>query len=91
MLGDWHLKTRAPGNSLSLTISVKHPVLGNYFTTSLTAKKLLITSNVDYEFFFWLMPHKGAIQTYLQVSRSYIFTYISLHIINFSSEQECLT
>ncbi|XP_017222158.1 uncharacterized protein LOC108198897 [Daucus carota subsp. sativus] len=66
MLGDWHLKTKAPGNSLSLTIAVKHPVLGNYFTTSLTAKKLLITSNVDYEFFFWLMPHKGAIQTYLQ-------------------------
>ncbi|KAL8103375.1 hypothetical protein AgCh_027804 [Apium graveolens] len=68
MLGDWHMRAKAPGNSLSVSILVKHPELGNYFTASLTAKKLEITSNIDYALFFWLKPQIGAILTYWQVS-----------------------
>ncbi|KAK1378430.1 hypothetical protein POM88_025174 [Heracleum sosnowskyi] len=66
MLGDWHMKTKSPGNNLSVSILVKHPELGNYFTASLTAKKILFTSDVDYALFFWLKPQIGAILTYWQ-------------------------
>lgn len=66
MLGDWHMKAKSPGNNLSVSILVKHPELGNYFTASLTAKKILLTSNVDYALFFWLKPQIGAIVTYWQ-------------------------
>ncbi|WOH12046.1 hypothetical protein DCAR_0831544 [Daucus carota subsp. sativus] len=66
MLGDWKMKTRSPGNNLSVTVSVKHPVLGNYFTASLTAQKVKSSSKVDYALFFWLMPQKAAIYTYWQ-------------------------
>lgn len=70
MHGDWHMKTRSPGNKLSVTVVVEHPVLGNYFTASLTAKRVVFTSKLDYAIFFWLMPHKAAIYTYWQVSTS---------------------
>ncbi|KAK1378428.1 TBC1 domain family member 14 like [Heracleum sosnowskyi] len=66
MLGDWKMKTRSIGNNLSVTVSVKHPVLGNYFTAFLTAKRVLSTSKVCYAFFFWFMPQKAAIYTYWQ-------------------------
>ncbi|KAL8103419.1 hypothetical protein AgCh_027841 [Apium graveolens] len=66
MLGDWKMKTRSPGNNLSVTVSVKHPVLGNYFTAFLTAKRVLPTTKINYLFFFWLMPQKAAIYTYWQ-------------------------
>lgn len=73
MLGDWKMKTRSPGNNLSVTVSVKHPVLGNYFTAFLTAKRVLSTSKVNYALFFWLMPQKAAIYTYWQVSNFHIY------------------
>ena len=75
MLGDWKMKTRSPGNNLSVTVSVKHPVLGNYFTASLTAQKVKSSSKVDYALFFWLMPQKAAIYTYWQVSSFHAFIW----------------
>ncbi|GFQ08714.1 hypothetical protein PHJA_003015400 [Phtheirospermum japonicum] len=63
MLGNWRMKTSEPGDNLHVVISSQHPKLGNYFTASLTAKR--VTSSLgDYSGFFWLMPHKVALWIY---------------------------
>lgn len=63
MLGSWKIKANAPGDSIFIMISVHHPELGDFFTASLTAKKIS-SSGKDQAFFFWLMPHKVAIWIY---------------------------
>ncbi|KAK6124049.1 hypothetical protein DH2020_042195 [Rehmannia glutinosa] len=63
MLGNWSMKTNDPADKLHVVISVQHPKLGNYFTASLTAKR--VTSSIgDHSGFFWLMPHKVALWIY---------------------------
>ncbi|MED6120392.1 hypothetical protein PIB30_020405 [Stylosanthes scabra] len=64
MLGSWNIKANDPGESLTLSISVHHPDLGNYFTATLTAKRLSSSSQSDHAIFFWLMPHKVALWIY---------------------------
>ncbi|KAL3616887.1 hypothetical protein CASFOL_039281 [Castilleja foliolosa] len=64
MLGNWRMKTSEPGDNLHVVISSQHPKLGNYFTASLTAKR--VTSE-DHSGFFWLMPHKVALWIYWHV------------------------
>lgn len=76
------MKTKSPGNTLSYSILVKHPELGNYFTASVTAKKVLHTSDVDYALFFWLKPQIGAVITYWQVSLLIFCTYMILIVLN---------
>ncbi|XAR59349.1 hypothetical protein NMG60_11015155 [Bertholletia excelsa] len=63
MLGNWSIKTTAPGDNLFVSISVQHPKLGNYFTATLTAKRIS-SPTADHALFFWLMPHKVAIWIY---------------------------
>eukprot|EP01018_Ginkgo_biloba_P030873 Gb_15318 [translate_table: standard] len=65
MLGDWKIHARAPGESLSLTILVHHPELGNYFTANLQAKKVE-RSTTNPEIFLWLMPQKVGVWIYWQ-------------------------
>lgn len=64
MHGNWTIKTDSPGDSLFVGISVRHPVLGDYFTATLKAKKLSPSPVSDHAFFFWLMPHKVAVWIY---------------------------
>ncbi|KAF3449944.1 hypothetical protein FNV43_RR06023 [Rhamnella rubrinervis] len=64
MLGNWTIKANAPGDNLSVTISVQHPKLGDYFTATLNAKKVSSSSVSDHALFFWLMPHKVAVWIY---------------------------
>ncbi|KAK6146341.1 hypothetical protein DH2020_020210 [Rehmannia glutinosa] len=66
MLGNWKLKVNEPGEILYAIISVQHPKLGNYFTASFTAKRVIYdsTTSDDLEAFFWLMPHKVSITAY---------------------------
>ncbi|KAJ4977190.1 hypothetical protein NE237_002296 [Protea cynaroides] len=64
MLGNWKMKVTAPGEHLFLAISVEHPELGDYFTATLTAKRVSSTSSVT--IFFWLMPQKVAVWIYWQ-------------------------
>ncbi|XP_042454634.1 uncharacterized protein LOC122038770 [Zingiber officinale] len=67
MQGNWHMFADAPGEDLSLVISVQHPTLGNYFTASLHAKRVQSSSSsIFLEKFFWLMPHKVAVWIYWQ-------------------------
>ncbi|MED6184273.1 hypothetical protein PIB30_045907 [Stylosanthes scabra] len=68
MLGSWNIKASDPGESLTVSISVHHPDLGNYFTASLIAKRLPSSSESDHAIFFWLMPHKVAVWIYWHVS-----------------------
>ena len=68
MLGSWNIKANDPGENLTISISVHHPELGNYFTASLKAKKLCSSSESDHAIFFWLMPHKVAVWIYWHVS-----------------------
>ncbi|KAM7524896.1 hypothetical protein LguiA_014798 [Lonicera macranthoides] len=63
MLGNWSIRTSVPGDNLLLTISIQHPKLGDYFTASLTAKRVS-SSATDHAVFFWLMPHKVALWIY---------------------------
>ncbi|KAL7211422.1 hypothetical protein ACSBR2_014313 [Camellia fascicularis] len=42
---------------------VRHPKLGDYFTASLTGKRIS-SSAADHALFFWLMPHKVAFAIY---------------------------
>lgn len=63
MLGNWKIRTNAPGDSLFVSISVQHPKLGEYFTATLTAKKISSVA-ADSALFFWLMPHKVAVWIY---------------------------
>ncbi|KAI3873326.1 hypothetical protein MKW92_017537 [Papaver armeniacum] len=65
MLGDWTIKATAPGNSLLISISVKHPTLGDYFIATLNAKRVSSGAS-DPALFFWLMPHKVALWIYWQ-------------------------
>ncbi|KAG6539037.1 hypothetical protein ZIOFF_004189 [Zingiber officinale] len=68
MQGNWHMFADAPGEDLSLVISVQHPTLGNYFTASLHAKRVQSSSSsIFLEKFFWLMPHKVAVWIYWQI------------------------
>lgn len=64
MYGNWSIKANVPGDNLLVAITVQHPKLGNYFTATLTAKKVSSSLVVDRELFFWLMPHKVAIWIY---------------------------
>uniref|UniRef100_A0A2P2K1G3 Uncharacterized protein n=2 Tax=Rhizophora mucronata TaxID=61149 RepID=A0A2P2K1G3_RHIMU len=64
MLGNWRIKANAPGDSLSVYISVQHPELGNYFVATLKAKRLSSSLLPDHAMFFWLMPHKVAVWIY---------------------------
>ncbi|XP_031376635.1 uncharacterized protein LOC116192273 isoform X2 [Punica granatum] len=64
MLGNWSIKANAPGNSLFVVISVRHPELGDYFTATLKIKKVPSSSVVHHAMFFWLMPHKVALWIY---------------------------
>ncbi|XP_022886167.1 uncharacterized protein LOC111402234 [Olea europaea var. sylvestris] len=64
MLGNWHMQTNDPGDNLRVVISVQHPELGNYFTASLTAKRVTSLKAGDHAQFFWLMPHKVALWIY---------------------------
>lgn len=68
MLGNWTIKTKAPGDNLSVAISIQHPELGNYFTATLNAKKVSSTLVSDHALFFWLMPHRVAVWIYWHVS-----------------------
>lgn len=63
MLGSWKIKASAPGDNIFIMISVHHPKLGDFFTASLTAKKIS-PSVTDHVIFFWLMPHKVALWIY---------------------------
>lgn len=65
MLGNWNIRTSTPGDSLLVAISVQHPNLDDYFTATLTAKRVS-SSAADPALFFWLMPHKVAIWIYWQ-------------------------
>ncbi|GMP71832.1 hypothetical protein CsSME_00030093 [Camellia sinensis var. sinensis] len=67
MLGNWSMKTNAPGDNIFVTISVRHPKLGDYFTASLTGKRIS-SSAADHALFFWLMPHKVALAIYWEVN-----------------------
>lgn len=64
MLGNWSIKASVPGANLSVVISVQHPELGNYFTASVTAKRVPSQIAGDQAWFFWLMPHKVALWIY---------------------------
>lgn len=73
MLGNWIMHADAPGEDLSVAISVEHPTLGNYFTAILHAKQVYSSSSsLNLATFFWLMPHKVAIWIYWQVNYKYI-------------------
>ncbi|KAK2965283.1 hypothetical protein RJ640_004152 [Escallonia rubra] len=63
MLGNWSIRTNAPGDNLFVAISVQHPKLGDYFTASLTARRVSSLGN-DHALYFWLMPHKVAVWIY---------------------------
>lgn len=67
MLGNWKIRANAPGDSLFVSISVHHPKLGEYFTATLTAKKISSVA-ADSALFFWLMPHRVAVWIYWHVS-----------------------
>lgn len=64
MLGNWNIRANAPGDNLYVTISVKHPKLGDYFTAVLKAKRVTSSLVSDHAMFFWLMPHKIAVWIY---------------------------
>ncbi|KAH6790206.1 DUF1365 family protein [Perilla frutescens var. frutescens] len=64
MLGSWSLRTNEPADNLHIVISVLHPELGNYFTASLSAKRVASSTSEDHSWFFWLMPHKVALWIY---------------------------
>ncbi|KAL8468508.1 hypothetical protein ACS0TY_031646 [Phlomoides rotata] len=64
MMGNWSMKTNEPADNLHIVISVQHPELGNYFTASLTAKRVISSTSEDHSSFFWLMPHKVALWIY---------------------------
>ncbi|EEF42636.1 conserved hypothetical protein [Ricinus communis] len=64
MLGNWRIKANAPGDSLSVIISVQHPEFGDYFVATLEAKRLPSLLASDHSFFFWLMPQKVALWIY---------------------------
>lgn len=68
MLGNWRIRANAPGDSLSVFISVQHPELGDYFVATLKAKRISLSLGSDHGLFFWLMPHKVAFWIYWQVS-----------------------
>ena len=68
MLGNWNIRANAPGDNLYVTISVKHPKLGDYFTAVLKAKRVTSSLVSDHAMFFWLMPHKVAAWIYWHVS-----------------------
>ncbi|KAL2930650.1 polyprotein [Bienertia sinuspersici] len=68
MEGNWKIKATAPGDDLSVAISVQHPSLGDYFCAMLRAQKVASWKGPDHILFFWLMPHKVAVWIYWHVS-----------------------
>lgn len=64
MHGNWKIKATAPGNDLSVVISVHHPNLGEYFCAILRAHRVSSSKVPDHMLFFWLMPHKVAVWIY---------------------------
>ncbi|KAJ6815675.1 uncharacterized protein M6B38_133550 [Iris pallida] len=67
MLGNWNIHANAPGEDLFLAITVQHPEHGNYFSATLSAKRICSTSDsLKLAMYFWLMPHKVAVWIYLQ-------------------------
>ncbi|PIA41633.1 hypothetical protein AQUCO_02200218v1 [Aquilegia coerulea] len=65
MLGNWSMKANEPGDNLFLAISVQHPKLGDFFTATLTAKRVSSGASSP-TLFFWLMPQKVALWIYWQ-------------------------
>ncbi|CAN8290680.1 unnamed protein product [Cochlearia groenlandica] len=61
MLGNWTIRANEPGDDLFVSIESRHPHLGNFFSATLRAKKVIVS---DPAVFFWLMPHKVAIWIY---------------------------
>ncbi|PKA56980.1 hypothetical protein AXF42_Ash002284 [Apostasia shenzhenica] len=67
MQGNWSIRADVPGESIFIAISVHHPTLGNYFTATLSAKRVhSSTTPLDLATYFWLMPHKVAMWIYWQ-------------------------
>ncbi|KAJ0982351.1 hypothetical protein J5N97_010606 [Dioscorea zingiberensis] len=67
MLGNWNIHASSPGDDLSIRILVQHPTLGNYFTATLSAKRINSSSSpLELAIYFWLMPHKVAMWIYWQ-------------------------
>ncbi|XP_057536526.1 uncharacterized protein LOC130814471 isoform X1 [Amaranthus tricolor] len=64
MQGTWKMKATAPGNELSVVISVEHPNFGNFFCATLRAQRVPSMKVPDHKLFFWLMPHKVAVWIY---------------------------
>ena len=62
------MKATAPGNELSVVISVEHPNFGNFFCATLRAQRVPSMKVPDHKLFFWLMPHKVAVWIYWHVS-----------------------
>ncbi|KAF9586832.1 hypothetical protein IFM89_039933 [Coptis chinensis] len=65
MLGNWSMRANEPGDNLFLAISVEHPKLGDFFTATLTARKVS-SGAPSPSIFFWMMPQKVALGIYWQ-------------------------
>ncbi|KAK3250824.1 hypothetical protein CYMTET_39820 [Cymbomonas tetramitiformis] len=65
MQGIWHLKAPPPGDQLSLTVSVTHPLHGKFFTAHLSATWCKEVRSNDVRW-CWLMAHRVAIGIYWQ-------------------------
>lgn len=70
MLGNWRIRANDPGENLTVTITVEHLELGDYFTATLKAKRVSSSMVSDHAIFFWLMPHKVAVWIYWHVSET---------------------
>lgn len=66
MLGNWSIRANAPGDNLSVSITVQHPDLGEYFVAIMKARRIPSSPGLDHAIFFWLMPHKVAMWIYWQ-------------------------
>mmetsp|Transcript_32682 Transcript_32682/g.61431 ORF Transcript_32682/g.61431 Transcript_32682/m.61431 type:complete len:138 (+) Transcript_32682:909-1322(+) len=63
MKGVWHLKASTPGDMLTLSVAVKHPDYGNFFTALLSLEKQChVHSTLDE--WLWFRPQRVAIWIY---------------------------
>ena len=64
----WSLRAPAPGASLELHVSCRHPELGHFFDAALRATRLppaqAAAASAQSERWAWLMPHKVACWIY---------------------------
>ncbi|XP_031743810.1 uncharacterized protein LOC101204586 isoform X3 [Cucumis sativus] len=79
MLGNWSIKSSAPGDYLHVTISVQHPELGDYFSATLKLKRVSPSFGSDHSSFFYLMPHKVAIWIYWH---NQLIKWLSFHLLS---------